>query len=158
MIIAEGGLTARWSSLRPVLAPAVVLSTVGVAVSVAAVGTAAHFVLGAPWRLALLYGAVLSSTDAAAVFSTLRRVRLRPRLAALLEAESGINDAPVVILVLLLSVPGGQVGPWWQQLLLVAYELVAGAAIGLVVGFAGAGRCAGPRCPRPGSTRSPRSG
>ncbi len=138
LIIAEGGLTARWTALRPVLAPAIVLSTLGVAVSVAAVGAATHLILGVPWPLALLYGAVLSSTDAAAVFSTLRRVRLRPRLGALLEAESGINDAPVVILVVLLSVPGGHLDPWWQQLLLVAYELVAGAAIGLVVGFAGA--------------------
>jgi cell volume regulation protein A len=138
VIIAEGGLTARWSHLRPALGPAVALSTLGVAVSVAAVGTATHSVLGVPWRLALLYGAVLSSTDAAAVFSTLRRVRLPPRLSAVLEAESGINDAPVVILVMLLSVADGHAGPWWQQLLLVAYELMAGAAIGLVVGFAGA--------------------
>ena len=49
--------------------------------------------------MALLYGAVLSSTDAAAVFSTLRRLPVRPRLAAMLEAESGINDAPAVLLV-----------------------------------------------------------
>src|SRR5690349_24471123 len=138
VIIAEGGLTARWSSLRPALAPAVVLSTLGVAVSVAVVGTAAHLLLGVSWRLGLLYGAVLSSTDAAAVFSMLRRVRLRPRLAAILEAESGIDDAPVVILVAMLSVPAGQAGPWWQQVALVAYELVAGALIGAAVGFAGA--------------------
>jgi cell volume regulation protein A len=138
VIIAEGGLTARWAALRPALIPAVVLSVVGVAVSVAVVGFAVHLVLGVPWRLALLYGAVLSSTDAAAVFSTLRRIRLRPRLAAILEAESGINDAPVVILVMLLSMPSSRVGPWWEQLGLVCYELVAGAAIGLVVGFAGA--------------------
>jgi len=137
VIIAEGGLTARWATLRVALAPAVVLSTVGVAVSVVVVGAAAHYGLGVPWRLALLYGAVLSSTDAAAVFSTLRRVRLRPPLGAVLEAESGMNDAPVVILVMLLSVPAAQAGPWWEQVALVAYELVAGAAIGLVVGFAG---------------------
>jgi cell volume regulation protein A len=137
VIIAEGGLTARWSTLRPALAPAIVLSTVGVAVSVAVVGAAAHFILGVPWRLGLLYGAVLSSTDAAAVFSMLRRVRLRPRLGAILEAESGINDAPVVILVMLLSVSAAQAGPWWEQVGLIAYELVAGALIGVVVGFAG---------------------
>src|SRR5687768_11956583 len=138
VIIAEGGLTARWSTLRPVLGPALVLSTVGVAVSVGVVGATVHFVLGVPWRLALLYGAVLSSTDAAAVFSTLRRIRVRPRLAATLEAESGINDAPVVILVVLLSAPVEHAGPWWQQLGIVGYELVAGAAIGVVVGAAGA--------------------
>ncbi|WP_433049412.1 potassium/proton antiporter [Dactylosporangium sp. CS-033363] len=138
VIIAEGGLTARWSTLRPVIGPAVVLSTVGVVVSVAVVGAVVHFALGVGWQQALLYGAVLSSTDAAAVFSTLRRVPVRPRLAALLEAESGINDAPVVILVVLLSAPLDHQGAWWQQAGLVGYELIAGAAIGLVAGFGGA--------------------
>ncbi|HEY2671159.1 MAG TPA: potassium/proton antiporter [Rugosimonospora sp.] len=137
VIIAEGGLTARWSALRPVLGPAVVLSTLGVAVSIATVGLVARLALGVDWQIALLYGAVLSSTDAAAVFSTLRRLRLRRRPVAILEAESGINDAPVVLLVVLLAT--GSLGdhPWWQQLLLVGYELVAGAAIGLAVGLAG---------------------
>jgi potassium/hydrogen antiporter len=138
VIIAEGGLTARWSVLRPVLGPAAVLSTVGVLVSIVSVGAVAHLLLGVDWRIALLYGAVLSSTDAAAVFSTLRRVPVRPRLAALLEAESGINDAPVVILVVLLSTSLDHQGPWWQQAGLVGYELIAGAAIGLVAGFGGA--------------------
>ena len=60
----------------------------------AVVGVAAAPAARPAWQLALLYGAVLSSTDAAAVFSTLRRLRIAPRLAAMLEAESGINDAP----------------------------------------------------------------
>ncbi|GAA2609397.1 potassium/proton antiporter [Dactylosporangium fulvum] len=138
VIIAEGGLTARWSTLRPVLGPAIALSTVGVGVSVAVVGVVVHYALGIDWQLALLYGAVLSSTDAAAVFSTLRRVPVRPRLAALLEAESGINDAPVVILVVLLSAPLAASGSWYEQVGLVVYELIAGAAVGLVAGFGGA--------------------
>src|SRR5215213_5591012 len=108
MIIAEGGLTARWSTLRPVLGLSATLATLGVAVSIAVVGVVAHVSLDLDWRLALLYGAVLSSTDAAAVFATLRRLRLPPRLVATLEAESGMNDAPVVLLVVLLSVPGGE--------------------------------------------------
>jgi cell volume regulation protein A len=137
MIIAEGGLTARWSALRPVLALSATLSTVGVAVSIAVVGLAVHLILGLDWRLALLYGSVLSSTDAAAVFATLRRLRLPPRLVATLEAESGMNDAPVVLLVVLLSAtePGGH--PWWYELLMVTYELSVGAAVGLAVGAAG---------------------
>src|SRR6185295_3058071 len=69
MIIAEGGLTARWSTLRPVLGLSATLATLGVAVSIAVVGVVAHYVLNLDWRLALLYGAVLSSTDAAAVFA-----------------------------------------------------------------------------------------
>ncbi|HEX6497581.1 MAG TPA: potassium/proton antiporter [Micromonosporaceae bacterium] len=137
LIIAEGGLTARWSTLRPVLAVSSVLATVGVVVSTIAFGTVLRFLLGFDWRPALLFGAVMSSTDAAAVFSTLRRVRIRPRLAAILEAESGINDAPAVILVLLLSAPG-PVGPWWQQALLLVYELAAGALFGAAVGVIGA--------------------
>jgi cell volume regulation protein A len=137
VIIAEGGLTARWPELRPVLFPALVLSTLGVAVSVAVVAVAAHLLLGLDWRLAWLYGAVLSSTDAAAVFATLRRIRIRPRLAALLEAESGINDAPVVLLVLALSVTEGAGLAWWQHGLLAGYELVAGALLGAVVGASG---------------------
>jgi cell volume regulation protein A len=137
VIIAEGGLTARWSTLRPVLGPAVVLSTLGVLVSIVTVGVVARLVLQVSWQVALLYGAVLSSTDAAAVFSTLRRLPLRRRPVALLEAESGINDAPVVLLVILLSAGSLTAHPWWQEALLVGYELVAGAAVGLVVGLAG---------------------
>ncbi|MEU5905647.1 potassium/proton antiporter [Micromonospora sp. NPDC047527] len=137
VIIAEGGLTARWSTLRPVLGLASALSTVGVVVSIVVVGVAVHLLLGLDWRLALLYGAVLSSTDAAAVFATLRRLRLPPRLVATLEAESGMNDAPVVLLVVLLS-HEGWAHPWWYEVGLVSYELVVGAAVGVGVGLAGA--------------------
>ena len=140
VIIAEGGLTTRWSVVRPVLGAATTLGTVGVFVSSAVLGAVVHVLLDMPWQLALLYGAVLSSTDAAAVFATLRRMRIRPRLAAMLEAESGINDAPAVLLVLTLSTVtmDSLVGSWWQQALLIVYELIAGAIIGLMVGAVGA--------------------
>jgi len=137
MIIAEGGLTARWSTLRPVLGLAATLATLGVAVSIVIVGLAVHLLLGLDWRLALLYGAVLSSTDAAAVFATVRRLRLPPRLVATLEAESGLNDAPVVLLVVLLSSTVALTHPWWYEVFIAGYELAAGAAIGLVVGLVG---------------------
>jgi cell volume regulation protein A len=84
VIIAEGGLTTRWSVVRPVILPSATLATIGVFVSVAVVGVVVYALLDQPWQLALLYGAALSSTDAAAVFSTLRRLRLRPRLRAML--------------------------------------------------------------------------
>ncbi|MFE9652175.1 potassium/proton antiporter [Micromonospora sp. NPDC006431] len=137
VIIAEGGLTARWSTLRPVLGMAAALSTVGVLVSILVVGLVVHLLLGLDWRLALLYGAVLSSTDAAAVFATLRRLRLPPRLVATLEAESGMNDAPVVIVVLLLSRGATAAHPWWYEVLLVGYELGVGAAVGVAAGITG---------------------
>lgn len=137
VIIAEGGLTARWSTLRPVLPVASLLATGGVVVSIVVVGVVTHLLLGLDWRLALLYGAVLSSTDAAAVFATLRRLHLPPRLVAILEAESGMNDAPAVLLVVLLSVSSHGSGPWWQDALLLCYELAAGVAVGFAVGVLG---------------------
>jgi potassium/hydrogen antiporter len=75
------------------------------------------------------------------VFATLRRLRIRPRLAALLEAESGINDAPVVLLVLALSVAPGDAPEstaWWEHGLLAGYELGVGAVLGAAVGAVGA--------------------
>lgn len=137
VIIAEGGLTARWGTLRPALPAASLLATIGVVVSIVVVGAATHLLLGLDWRLALLYGAVLSSTDAAAVFATLRRLRLPPRLVAILEAESGMNDAPAVLLVVILSATPGGGHHWWWEALLLGYELVAGAAVGFAVGVLG---------------------
>lgn len=135
VIIAEGGLTTRWRTLRPVIAPAAALSTVGVVVSIVVVGVVLHWLLGLDLRLAMLYGAVLSSTDAAAVFATLRRLRLRPRVAATLEAESGSNDPMAVIAVVLLSSAMGG-GPFWQEGLLVGYQLVVGGLVGAEIGRA----------------------
>jgi NhaP-type Na+/H+ and K+/H+ antiporters with a unique C-terminal domain len=140
LIIAEGGLTTRLSVVRPVLVPAGLLATLGVFASTAGVGILVHLLLDLPLLLALLYGAVLSSTDAAAVFSTLRRARITPRMGALLEAESGMNDPPAVILVVTLCtlVTGEHSGPLWQQGLLVLFQLAVGGAVGLGVGLAGA--------------------
>ncbi|MEO6145025.1 MAG: potassium/proton antiporter [Dermatophilaceae bacterium] len=140
LILAEGGLTTSWDGIRRSIAPAALLSTLGVVISVAVVGVAAHVVLDVSWTIALLVGAVLASTDAAAVFSVLRRVPLPQRLTGLLEAEAGFNDAPVVILVLALATqasPGGSHSPWWQLLLIAVAELAGGAGIGLLIGYAG---------------------
>jgi potassium/hydrogen antiporter len=103
VILTEGGLTTRWTAVRPAVPLAVVLSTLGVAVSVAITAGAAVVLLDTDWRTGVLLGAIVSSTDAAAVFSTLRVLGLPPRLTATLEMESGFNDAPVIILVVMLS-------------------------------------------------------
>jgi cell volume regulation protein A len=135
MILAEGGLTTRFSVIHPVLSWGIALSTVAVAVSIAITGSVLHLVLNLEWRTALLWGAVLSSTDAAAVFSVLRALQVPPRLAGALELESGINDAPVYIAVVLLA--AGDPVRWWTPLL-VGYELLVGAVVGAALGFAGA--------------------
>ncbi|WP_432482816.1 potassium/proton antiporter [Kineococcus esterisolvens] len=140
LILAEGGLTTRWSTVRGVLAPAAVLSTVGTAVSTAVVGVGAHLLLGTSWPVSLLIGAVVSSTDAAAVFSVLRSVPLPRRLTGMLEAESGLNDAPVVIAVLTLTeIAGGGASPaWWFSAGQAVLQLLLGTLVGVGGGFAGA--------------------
>jgi potassium/hydrogen antiporter len=137
IILVEGGLTTRFADIRKVLAPAGVLATLGVGVSMVVTATAAHVLLGIDWQLALLLGAIVSSTDAAAVFSVLRVLPLPRRVAGLLEAESGFNDAPAVILVLMFSVTPLELSPVHAIAELV-YELVVGAAIGLGCGLLGA--------------------
>lgn len=132
LILTEGGLTTRWSAVRPALGLGIALSTVAVVASIAVTGAALHFLLSLDWRTALLWGAVLSSTDAAAVFSVLRNVGVSRKLAGALELESGLNDAPVFIAVVLLA---GTDPPSWTTPLLVGYELAVGALIGVVLGF-----------------------
>ena len=133
IILAEGGLTTRWTAIRPVLGPSLVLATLGVAVSVAITAAVTFLLLDVDLLTAVLLGAVVSSTDAAAVFSVLRRLPLRRRLGATLEAESGFNDPLVIILVtLVVSGDWEQVNPL-LALGQVFYQLVAGAAIGLLV-------------------------
>jgi cell volume regulation protein A len=137
VILVEGGLTTRFSDIRKVLAPATALATIGLVISTLVTAVGAHLLLGIDWRLALLLGAIVSSTDAAAVFSVLRVLPLPQRVAGLLEAESGFNDAPAVILVLMFSVVPFVFHPA-SAVTVAVYELVGGAAIGLAVGYLGA--------------------
>ena len=148
VILVEGGLTTHWSDIRALLAPASLLASLGVGISTVVTAAGAHVLLGLPWQTALLLGAIVSSTDAAAVFAVLRVLPLPRRVSGLLEAESGLNDAPTVILVIVFShtpfhlSAASLVGT-------MAYELAAGAAIGLLVGWLGG--LALPRLALPGS-------
>ncbi|MFD6150989.1 potassium/proton antiporter [Streptomyces sp. NPDC060243] len=137
VILTEGGLGTKWKEVRPALPAAAALSTVGVGISVGITALGAHYVVGLDWRAALIIGAVVSSTDAAAVFSVLRKVPLPSRITGTLEAESGFNDAPVVILVVAFST-AGPVEHWYVLLGEIALELAIGAAVGLAVGWLGA--------------------
>ncbi|MEV5985814.1 potassium/proton antiporter [Streptomyces sp. NPDC052051] len=137
VILAEGGLGTKWREIRPALPAASSLALVGVAVSVGVTAAGAHYLTGLGWRQSVIIGAVVSSTDAAAVFSVLRKVPLPTRVRGILEAESGFNDAPVVILVVALSTVG-PVEHWYVLVGEIALELAIGAAIGLAVGWLGA--------------------
>jgi cell volume regulation protein A len=140
LILAEGGLTTKWSDIRPSVGVASLLATVGVGVSVGLMTLFGHYVLGLDVWIAVLLGAVTSPTDAAAVFSVLRNVPIPRRLRGALEAESGLNDAPTVLLVTLASsIAGGDepTGGVAGLIGLIAVELVAGLAIGIGLGWAG---------------------
>ena len=136
LILFDGGLRTRFSTFRSVLGPALTLATVGVLTSAVLAAPFARYALGLGWRESVLVGAMVASTDAAAVFFLIhaRGLRLRPRVGATLEVESGTNDPFAIFLTLTLVqilLIGGE--PWWEPLLSLAGKGLGGA----VVGFAG---------------------
>jgi hypothetical protein len=132
LILAEGGYTTRWEDIRGALPQAVLLATLGVGVSVVLVSLFAAYVLGLPLPVAVLLGAILSPTDSAAVFSVLRRVPLPARVRAVVEGESGFNDAPIVLLVTIAtdwSLGHGPDGGIPGLVGVIAVQLVVGVAV-----------------------------
>jgi cell volume regulation protein A len=101
-ILFSGGLDTNWSKIRGVLGPSLLLANLGVLISTALMGVFAMFVLGFPLLEGLLLGAIVSSTDAAAVFSVMqsRDVQLRHNIEPLVELESGTNDPVAVFLTI----------------------------------------------------------
>ena len=130
-ILYDGGLSTSWRRLRQVAVPATLLSTVGVFVTAAVTGGFAHLLFDLSWPESFLLGSVVASTDAAAVFATLRHTRLRRGLARTLEAESGGND-PVAI-ALTLGLIAWIERPHYGALDLV-WLLVRQVGIGLAIG------------------------
>jgi potassium/hydrogen antiporter len=141
VILFDGGLNTPMEAFRRGLAPGTVLATVGV-LGTAGLVAAGIRLWGMPWPVALLLGAVVSSTDAAAVFSVLRGsgLRLRRRVSTALEVESCLNDPMAVLLTLALT--EGLLGEWTSPLELagqVLLQLGLGAATGIATGFLGRG-------------------
>jgi cell volume regulation protein A len=138
VILAEGGFTTDWRTIRPIAPLAGVLATVGVAISVVVTTGIVYLVLDVDLRTAILLGAVASSTDAAAVFAVLRSMPIRGRLRATVEAESGFNDPPVIILVTVVTSSAWHDTDGLGILGQVAYQLVLGVGVGYLVARAGA--------------------
>lgn len=136
LILFDGGLRTRFASFRSVLAPALTLATAGVLVTTLLTAPVAKLVLGIGWTQSLLVGAVVASTDAAAVFFLInaRGLRLRPRVRATLEVESGTNDPFAVFLTIMLVeiLSVGHQG-WFEELL----TLIRDAVLGCLIGYAG---------------------
>ncbi len=100
-ILFDGGLNASWPEVRPVMKSALSLATLGVFVTSLIIGSFAHFLLNVSWLEGLLFGSIVGSTDAAAVFAVIGGYSIRKKLAATLEAESGSNDPTAIFLTLL---------------------------------------------------------
>jgi potassium/hydrogen antiporter len=135
LILFEGGLTAGWSEIRPVLGTAASLATVGTVVTAVLAGLAAKEIFDLSTLEGMLVGAAIAATDSAAIFAVLRRSTLEKRLARSLEGESGMND-PVALLLVIGFIE------WIQQpgfgladmVGLLALKLAIGTAVGVAVG------------------------
>jgi len=137
LILFDGGLRTRYATFRSVFAPALALATVGVMLTAALTAPAAHYLLGLGWTESLLVGAVVASTDAAAVFFLIhaRGLHLRPRVAATLEVESGSNDPFAVFLTLMLvEFLLNGTGTWQHVVLTLAEEAILGGILGIAGG------------------------
>lgn len=147
VILLDGGLRTDFDTFRTGLKPSLLLATFGVLVCAGITGAAARWLLDLPWPMALLVGAIVGSTDAAAVFSLLKSsgVKLNERVAATLEIESGMNDPMAVYLTLtfigvaLAASAAGGAGAaldWLDVLRSLMQQFGWGAALGLAAGFA----------------------
>lgn len=139
-IMFYGGFGTNWKQAKPVAVKSALLSTAGVALTAVLTGLFCHFILGIPLLESFLTGAVLSSTDAASVFSILRskKLGLREHTDSMLELESGSNDpCSYTITILLLSMMQGTGSPG-SLLRLVLSQFAFGILFGLGIGFGAA--------------------
>lgn len=137
LILFDGGLNTTVKAVQEVFWPATILATIGVILTAAALA-GIGLLLGLPWQVALLVGAVVSSTDAAAVFAVLRggRLNLRPRLARMLEVESCANDPMALILTTgLIEALTSESMNFWGLAIMVPVQLIVGGAVGIVCGL-----------------------
>jgi cell volume regulation protein A len=136
LILFEGGLTASWKELRPVIGVSISLATLGTLLTALITGLFVAYVLDFSTLHAMLIGGIVASTDGAAVFALLRTSTLERKLAHTLEAEAGLNDPVAILLVIGLiewiETPGYGIA---DMLRLFVSEMAVGAAVGLVIGL-----------------------
>ncbi|MCM3160584.1 potassium/proton antiporter [Metabacillus litoralis] len=139
VILFEGGLQTKWSSVKSVTVPSLSLATIGVLLTTIVVAVAAKLIFDVTWLEGFLFGAIVGSTDAAAIFAVLKGQNIRDRLSSTLEAESGTNDPMAVFLTLSIIELMTVDNP--SYLLLIGsfiWQMGAGLLLGLLFGkFAG---------------------
>ncbi|MCJ8013975.1 potassium/proton antiporter [Paenibacillus sp. KQZ6P-2] len=135
VILFEGGMQTKFEDIKPVIGPALSLATVGVLLTTFVVGVVAKYVLDVSWTEGFLFGAIVGSTDAAAVFSVLGGKNIKKRLTSTLEAESGSNDPMAMFLTIslieLFEHPDTSVV---KLILSFVWEMGIGLILGLLIG------------------------
>ncbi|GAM13130.1 potassium/proton antiporter [Mesobacillus selenatarsenatis] len=132
IILFEGGLQTNWKDVRPVIVPSLSLATIGVLITSGIIAAAAKLILGLDWLESILFGAIVGSTDAAAVFAVLKDHNISPKLGSTLEAESGSNDPMAVFLTVamieLITIPD-------TRILILVGDFFLQMGLGLVLGI-----------------------
>jgi NhaP-type Na+/H+ and K+/H+ antiporters with a unique C-terminal domain len=139
IILFSGGLDTKFSNVKQIFWQGIALSTVGVIITAAIIGLIAHFAIGFSLLEGFLIGSIVSSTDAAAVFSILKtkKLGLKGNLRFILEFESGSNDPMAYFLTILFSsLITLKIGAWNETILLFAQQMVLGSLIGVAMGYA----------------------
>ncbi|TCI57691.1 potassium/proton antiporter [Exiguobacterium sp. SH1S21] len=135
VILFEGGLQTKWASIRSVLAPSASLATIGVLLTTGLVAVAVRFVFGFDWIESFLFGAIIGSTDAAAVFAAFKGKNIAPKVGATLEAESGTNDPMAMFLTILaldfMLKPDTTI---WDGIWMFLLQIIVGAFAGYMLG------------------------
>ena len=139
-IMFYGGFGTNWKQAKPVAGKAVLLSTVGVILTAVTTGAFCHFILRMDFWESMLIGSVISSTDAASVFSILRskRLNLKNNTASMLEVESGSNDpCSYMLTVIILTIMSGELSGS-SLVVMIFSQIIFGILVGVVVALAAA--------------------
>ncbi|UJL45478.1 potassium/proton antiporter [Virgibacillus sp. NKC19-16] len=135
IILFDGGIKTNWGTIRPVAVPAISLATLGVVITSFILGVAAKMLFGLSWPESLLMGALVGSTDAAAVFAMLSGKNITNRLEATLEGESGANDPMAVFLTTtLISFVQLENSGFFRTIGQFFWQMGGGFLIGILIG------------------------
>ncbi len=135
VILFEGGMQTKWKQVKPVVGSALSLATLGVILTSSIVGISATYILGVSWQEGMLFGAIVGSTDAAAVFAVIGNMNLRKRITTTLEAESGTNDPMAVFLTIaLIQIIQTPDFSLWVLIGSFLWQMAFGLIMGLLMG------------------------
>jgi cell volume regulation protein A len=135
VILFEGGMQTKWTDVKPVIRPSLSLATMGVLLTTITIGIFAKYILGVSWLEGFLFGAIVGSTDAAAVFAVIGNQNIKRKLSSTLEAESGSNDPMAVFLTIsIIQLIQSPEASLFQIVLSFFWQMGLGLGLGLLMG------------------------